>query len=69
MLIGPFNNQKIESTKVGVCILPAVPLRSCDTLSVASAQLPCGAWPLSTSTFSAASGGLQCENWSRKDES
>lgn len=26
VLIGPFNNQKIETTKVGVCILPAVPL-------------------------------------------
>lgn len=26
VLIGPFNNQKIETTKVGVHVLPAVPL-------------------------------------------
>lgn len=58
VLIGPFNNQKIETTKVGVCILPAVPLHSWDKLSMASVLLPCGAWPLSTSTFSAGSGGL-----------
>lgn len=42
VLIGPFNNQKMETTKVGVCILPAVPLHSCDNLSVANVLLPCG---------------------------
>lgn len=69
VLIGLFNNQKIETTKVGVCVLLAVPLRSCDTLSVANVLLRCGAWPLSTGMFSAGSGGLQCESWPRKEES
>lgn len=58
MLIGPFNNQKTETAKVGVCVLSAVPLCSCDKLSVANVLLPCGARPLSTSTFSAGSGDL-----------
>lgn len=42
VLIGPFNNQKIETTKVGVCVLPAVPLHIWDTLSVGNILLPCG---------------------------
>lgn len=58
MLIGPFNNQKTETAKVGVCVLSAVPLCSCDKLSVANVLLPCGVRPLSTSTFSAGSGDL-----------
>lgn len=35
---------------------------------MANVLLPCGAWPLSTSTFSAGSGGLQCESYSRKEK-
>lgn len=62
VLIGPFNNQKTETAKVGVCVLSAVPLCSCDKLSVANVLLLCGAWPLSTSTFSAGSGDLLYKN-------
>lgn len=51
VLIGPFNNQKTQTTKVRACILLAGPLRSCDELSVVNVLLPCGAWPLSTGTF------------------
>ena len=56
VLIDLFNNQKIETTKVGVCILLAVPLCSCDKLSVANVLLPCGTWPPPAGTFSAGSG-------------
>lgn len=56
VLIGPFNNQKTGTAKVGVCVLSAVPLCSCDKLSVANVLLLCGAWPLSK--FSAGSGDL-----------
>lgn len=55
LLIGPSNNQKTKSAKVGVCILSAVPLCRCDKLTVANVALLCGTWPLSTSTFSAGS--------------
>ena len=69
VLIDPFNNQKIETAKVRVCILLAVPLHSCDKLSVANVLLPCGTWHPSAGTFSAGSGGLQCESWSGKEKS
>lgn len=70
VLIGPFNNQKTETAKVGVCVLSAVPLCSCDKLSVANVVLLCGAWPLSTSTFSAGSGDLLSKKiWSGKEKS
>lgn len=62
VLIGPFNNQKTATAKVSVCVLSAVPLCSCDKLSVANVLLLCGAWPLSTSTFSAGSGDLLYKN-------
>jgi len=69
VLIGPINNQKIETTKVGVCVLLAVPLYNCDKLSVANVLVPCGTWPLSASTFCAGSGVLRCESWSREENS
>lgn len=40
VLIGPFSNQKTETAKVGVCVLSAVPLCSCDKLSLANVLLP-----------------------------
>lgn len=62
MLIGPFNNQKTETAIVGVYILSVVPLCSCDKLSVANVLLLCGAWPLTSSTFSARSDNLVYKN-------
>lgn len=53
VLIDPFNNQKIETTKVARGVLPALPLHSSDKLSVANVSLPHGTWLLSTGISSA----------------
>lgn len=45
-----------------MCVLSAVPLCSCDKLSVANVLLLCGAWLLTTSTFSAGSDNLLYKN-------